>query len=172
MLRHEIATLAYRAEKVLRDVPPGFPEFAASPRSRTALALVAHLGDLMEWGARMARGEMRWVPVPQTSWESAVERFFATLADFDASVAEVPADGRRARRLFQGPIADALTHVGQLAMMRGMCGAPVRPESYARATITAGRVGRDQHDVRAEFDDDASPQERGGHESSARSGDS
>jgi len=159
-LRHTLATLAYRAEKALRDAPPQFAEFRASPRSRPALALVAHLGDLLEWGTRMTRGEMRWVPVAQTSWTAATDRFFAALAEFDAALAAPPAECLRHEVIFQGPIADALTHVGQLNMMRGMFGAPVRPESYARAAISSGQVGRDQSGgARVEFDGDASPQE-------------
>jgi hypothetical protein len=156
-LRHTLATLAYRAEKALRDAPPDFPTFRPSPHSRSALALVAHLGDLMEWGERMARGEKRWQAVPQTSWDAAVDRFFDGLAALDAALAETPPGSLPGEIIFQGPIADALTHVGQLTMMRGMAGAPVRPESYARANVTAGRVGRDQDGRRSEFDGDASP---------------
>jgi hypothetical protein len=156
-LRHTVATLAYRAEKALRDVPPDFAEFRASPHSRSALALVSHLGDLMEWGERMARGEARWQAVPQTSWAAAVDRFFRGLAALDSALVEARSESKRHEVIFQGPVADALTHVGQLTMMRGMAGAPVRPESYARATISAGRVGRDQDATRSEFDGDASP---------------
>jgi hypothetical protein len=158
-LRHTLATLAYRAEKALRDAPPELAEFRASPQSRPALALVAHLGDLMEWGVRMTRGEMRWAVVRQTSWSAATDRFFAAIAELDAALAAPAAECLRHEIIFQGPIADALTHVGQLSMMRGMLGAPVRPESYARAAIAAGRVGRDQSDARVEFDGDASPQD-------------
>ena len=156
-LRHTVATLAYRAEKALRDAPPGFPEFRSSSHSRSALALVAHLGDLMEWAERMARGEGRWHAVPQTSWAAATDRFFRGLAALDRALVEMPSESLRHEIIFQGPVADALTHVGQLTMMRGMTGAPVRPESYARANIIAGRVGRDQDDARSEFDGDASP---------------
>ena len=156
-LRHTLATLAYRAEKALRDAPPDFTEFRASPRSRPALALVAHLGDLMEWAVRMTRGEMRWGAVPQTSWGPATDRFFTAVAELDAALAAPAAECLRHEIIFQGPIADALTHIGQLTMMRGMLGAPVRPESYARAAIASGRVGRDQSGVRVEFDGDASP---------------
>jgi hypothetical protein len=156
-LRHTVATLAYRAEKALRDAPPGFSEFRPSSQSRTALALVAHLGDLMEWGERMARGEMRWQPAPQTSWDAAVDRFFDGLTALDRALVATPRETLRQDVIFQGPVADALTHVGQLAMMRGMIGAAVRPESYARAHISVGRVGRDQDVVRTEFDGDASP---------------
>jgi hypothetical protein len=156
-LRHTIATLAYRAEKALRDVPPGFADFRASSHSRSALALVAHLGDLMEWGERMARGELRWQAVPQTSLAAATDRFFRALAALDRALAETSSTSLRHEVIFQGPVADALTHVGQLTMMRGMTGAPVRPESYARAKISVGRVGRDQDGTRSEFDGDASP---------------
>jgi hypothetical protein len=156
-LRHTLATLAYRAEKALRDAPPSFADFRGSPQSRSALALVAHMGDLMEWGERMTRGERHWQPVPQTSWEPAVDRFFRALAALDAAVAEAPSETLRQDVIFQAPVADALTHVGQLTMMRGMAGAPIRPESYARANITVGRVGRDQDATRSEFDGDASP---------------
>lgn len=160
-LRHVIATLAYRAEKALRDVPSDFSQFRPSPHSRSALALVAHLGDLMEWAERMARGEVRWQSIPQTSWTSATDRFFRGLAALDQALTEAWPEGRPHALIFQGPVADALTHVGQLTMMRGMVGAPVRPESYARARISAGRVGTDQDAVRAEFDGDASPQSPG-----------
>src|SRR5689334_18501757 len=91
-LRHTIATLAYRAEKALREPPPGFAEFRPSPQSRSAPALVAHLGDLVEWGERMARGERRWIAVPQSSWQSAADRFFRALAALDTAVAEMRPD--------------------------------------------------------------------------------
>ncbi len=157
-LRHTIATLAYRAEKALREVPPGFADFRPSPMTRSPLALVAHIGDLMEWGTRMTHGESRWQPVVQMSWSSAVDRFFAGLRALDQAVAEARPESLPHERIFQGPVADALTHVGQLAMVRGIAGAPVRPESYARAAIRIGRVGQDQETIRVEFDGDASPQ--------------
>jgi len=159
-LRHTIATLAYRAAKVLRDTPPDFGQFCPAAQSRTALSLVAHLGDLMEWGERMARGEVRWEPVPQTSWPEAVDRFFGALGALDAAVAGQASESTKHTIIFQGPVADALTHVGQLAMMRGLAGSPIRPESYARAQITTGLVGRDQPGPRGEFDGDASPPAR------------
>ncbi len=156
LLRHTVATLAYRAEKVLREPPPGFAEYRVSPASRTALDIVEHLGDLVEWGARMAQGEYRWEPAPAGNWAGACERFFRGLLALDESVERSSFEGHSADQIFQGPVADALTHVGQLALLRGVASAPVRPESYARAEITTGRVGRDQSAVRREFDGDAS----------------
>ena len=157
-LRHTLATLAYRAEKALRDPPPGFEAFRPAPQCRPALAIVAHMGDLMEWGERMAHGERRWEAAPQPSWDAAVDRFFRALAALDGALAARVTEPLPLEVIFQGPIADALTHVGQLAMMRGMAAAPVRPESYASARIAVGRVGRDQDTERREFDGDASPQ--------------
>ena len=156
-LRHTVATLAYRSGKVLRDVPADFASLRPSASTRRPLDVLAHMGDLMQWATRMARGEDSWTPLPATDWESALERYFQGLRDLDASLAREPLERAQAERIFQGPVADALTHVGQLALMRGMCGLQVRPESYARADIRAGRVGRDQPAPRAEFDGDASP---------------
>ena len=155
MLRHTLATLAYRAEKVLRETPPGFADFRSSPNGRTALAILGHMADLMEWGQRFTVGENKWKPGETSSWDQARERFFTGLAAFDAGLAAA-APSIALEPIFQGPIADALTHVGQLSLLRGAAGLPVKPESYARAEIQTGRVGRDQSSKRTEFDGDAS----------------
>jgi hypothetical protein len=156
LLRHTVATLAYRAEKVLRDPPDGFAAYRLSPSSRTPLDILEHMGDLVEWGDRMARGEYRWEPAPTGSWAAASDRFFRGLLALDESVGASTFEKHSAGQIFQGPIADALTHVGQLAKLRGAISAPVKPESYARAEIRIGRVGREQAPPRAEFDGDAS----------------
>lgn len=154
-LRHAVATLAYRAGKVLRDAPDGFGDVRAGASSRSAAEILAHMVDLLAWGERLARGEYRWEAGGATDWSAGVSRFFDGLAALDRALAESTAPCS-AEVLFQGPIADALTHTGQLAMLRGLAGAAVRPESYARATIAAGRVGRDQAAPGREFDGDAS----------------
>lgn len=156
LLRHTVATLAYRAEKAVRDAPDGFADYRASPSSRTPLEILLHLGDLVEWGDRMAQGEYKWIPGTSPDWESASDRFFASLQAFDASLAASTFETYSPEMIFQGPIADALTHVGQLTMLRGALNAAIRPESYARAEIAVGRVGRDQSSTRKEFDGDAS----------------
>jgi hypothetical protein len=156
VVRHLAATLAYRAAKVLRDVPPGFAgtEFAAV--TRRPVQIVAHMADLMAWAVTLTRGEYVWKPAGSDDWNTEVHRFFDGLAAVDRALgADGPFPGS-IERLIQGPLADALTHVGQLAMLRGMAGAPVRPESYARAEIVAGRVGFEQSPPGREFDGDAS----------------
>jgi DinB family protein len=151
MLRHALATLAYRAAKALRDAPPEFSGFAPAPGSRTAGQILAHMGDLMDWGASIARGQQAWKDSPVQAWDADVQRFFAALERFDDAVADLDPDDPLEPKLFQGAIADALQHTGQLTMMRRLAGAPIRGENYAAAAITIGRVGLDQEPPRREF---------------------
>ena len=155
-LRQLAATLAYRAAKVLRDAPPSFATFTCGDATRTPVRIVAHMADLMAWGVTIADGDIKWNPGGSDDWDREVARFFDGLAALDrALAAEGPFKGS-VDKVIQGPLADALTHVGQLALLRGMAGAPVKPESYARAKIEAGRVGLEQAAPGYEFDGDAS----------------
>src|SRR5262245_12980464 len=144
LLRHTVATLAYRAEKALRDVPPGFTGHRPEPGVRTPLELVGHLGDLIEWATRTAQGEWVWKPASAGEWNADLDRFFTALSALDRYLASDAPLGHPAGVIFQGPIADALTHVGQLAMLRRLAGSPVRPESYGRAEAEAGGGGKGQ----------------------------
>ncbi len=152
MLRHTLATLAYRGGKAVRDAPEGFAEHRASPSSRTPGQILAHVGDLLDWAVALADGRHEWHDSTPLAWEKEIERFYAGLAALDARLAAPEPLGFSAARLFQGPIADALTHVGQITLLRRMAGAPVRGENYFKAEISAGRVGPDQSPPRREFD--------------------
>ena len=155
-VRQLAATLAYRASKVLRDVPPTFANFTCGDSTRTPVRIVAHMGDLMAWGVTIADGDIKWNAGGSDDWDREVARFFDGLGALDhALAAEGPFKGS-VDKLIQGPLADALTHVGQLALLRGMAGFPIKPESYARADIVIGRVGREQSPPGREFDGDAS----------------
>jgi hypothetical protein len=156
VLRQLAATLAYRAAKVLRDVPPGFGHQAFGDSTRQPVRIVAHMADLMTWGVAMAAGGKEWKADGGDDWKTEVDRFFKGLTALDAAIATDGPFAGSIDKLIQGPLADALTHVGQLSILRGMAGAPVRPESYARATIVAGRVGLEQAPPGFEFDGDAS----------------
>ena len=156
VVRQLAATLAYRAAKVLRDVPPDFATRSFGTTSRQPVQIVAHLADLMAWGATIARGDVKWKAEGTGDWTTEVDRFFAGLQAIDRELAADAPFAGSLEQLIQGPLADALTHVGQLAMLRGMAGAPVRPESYARAEIVPGRVGMEQAPPGREFDGDAS----------------
>ena len=152
LLRHAVATVAYRGEKSLREAPPGFGSFDAGASVRTPLVLVAHIGDLFDWSLSLARGEGQWRESPPGAWDSEVARLYASIAAFDAYLAsDAPLQGG-VERLLQGPVADALTHVGQLMLLRRMAGAKVKSENYFRADVAPGRVGLEQVPAKREFD--------------------
>ena len=150
MLRHTLATLAYRGGKAVRGAPASFAESRSG--TRTPIAILAHVGDLLDWALQLARGQEVWKDAAPLPWEQEVGRFFAGLKAFDDYLASDAHLGFPAEKLFKGPIADALTHVGQIAMLRRMSGAPMRGENYFKAEIAAGRVGPEQSPPRREFD--------------------
>jgi hypothetical protein len=150
-LRHTVATAAYRAGKALRDAPPGFGDFQPSPGTRRPDQILAHMGDLFDWALALAQGRKDWRDSVPLAWGQEVLRFFRTLAAFDEYLASGAAVACKPEDLFQGPIADALAHTGQLCMLRRMYGYPVRGENYFQAEIVAGRVGIDQARPRREF---------------------
>ncbi len=152
MLRHALATLAYRAKKPLQGAPPEFAHFQIAPGSRTPEEILAHMGDLMDWALACANGAEVWHDSRPLGWDEEVSRFFAGLAALDCRLADPAPLHISSDVLFQGPIADALTHVGQIAMLRRLAGEPIRPENYARAEIQSGRVGMEQPAPRREFD--------------------
>jgi hypothetical protein len=152
MLRHTIATLAYRGGKAVRGAPAEFGMYRCAATTRTPCEILAHIGDLLDWGLALARDQESWRNAVPQAWGLEVHRFFQALDRFDAYLASDGALGCPAEKLFQGPVADALTHVGQIAMLRRMAGCPVRGENYHRADIVAGKVGPGQTPPRREFD--------------------
>jgi hypothetical protein len=152
LLRHALATLAYRGGKAVRGAPDAFSAFHLAATSRTPVQILAHIGDLLDWALALAKGAEAWRDSPPRPWPDEVSRFYDALARLDAQLAAQPLVNVTAEQLLQGPIADALTHVGQLTLLRRLAGAPVRGENYLRAAISAGRVGPDQPQPRREFD--------------------
>jgi hypothetical protein len=151
LLRHAVATLAYRSGKAIRGAPDGFADFKASEKTRTPGQILAHLGDLIDWALSMAKGKQEWHDSPVLSWDEGAKRFFVTLKSIDDYLASDAPLHASAERLFQGPVADALTHVGQIAMLRGIAGSSIRAENYFKADIAAGRVGPEQTAPQREF---------------------
>jgi hypothetical protein len=151
LLRHGLATLAYRGGKAIRDVPTASADFAAAGGVRTPGQILAHIGDLLDWGLSIAAGKRTWKDSSPLPWEKETERFFSALKQLDDYLASSETLHATPERLFQGPIADAFTHIGQIAMLRRMAGGPVRGESYFEAEITIGRVGAEQTPPKREF---------------------
>jgi hypothetical protein len=152
LLRHTVATLAYRGGKAVANAPDGFNSFRLSDGSRTPEQILAHIGDLLDWALSIASGKQTWHDSKALPWKEEVARFFAALEAFDSYLASDKALSASEEQLFQGPIADALTHVGQIAMLRRMAGAAIRGENYFVAEIKAGKVGPEQAAPRREFD--------------------
>jgi hypothetical protein len=142
LFRHTLATLAYRAARALEDAPETFATFDEAGRQPTQI--LAHMGDLFDWALSMAEGKQRWHNSQPLPWPEEQRRFFAALKAFDAYLTSGERIHAPLERLFQGPVADALTHVGQLAMLRRLAGCPIRGENYYVAEISLGRLGASQ----------------------------
>jgi hypothetical protein len=151
-LRHTVATVAYRGGKAVRGAPAGFASFSGDASDRTAVKILAHVGDLYDWALTQAQGAEAWRDSAPLPWDREVDRFFAALQRFDAYLASDAPLGVTPERLFQGAIADSLTHVGQIAILRRLAGAKMKSENYSKAEIVVGRVGNEQTPPRREFD--------------------
>jgi hypothetical protein len=152
LLRHAVATLAYRGAKATRGAPEGFEALKAGEATRTPGEILAHVGDLLDWALSMAEGKAAWADSKPLPWAAGIARFHAGLAKLDAFLASDAPLAVPPEKLFQGPIADALAHVGQIALLRRLGGNAIRGENYFRADIAAGRVGEEQAPPRREFD--------------------
>ncbi|PYU14241.1 MAG: hypothetical protein DMG37_08030 [Acidobacteria bacterium] len=152
LLRHTLATVAYRGGKALRGAPDRFATFHIGDKTRTPAQILAHLGDLFDWALSIAQGKQAWKDSAPLPWNAEVERFFATVQKFDDYLASSEPLHGSTEGLFQGPVADALNHIGQIAMLRRLAGSPILAENYFKADIVAGRVGPEQSAPRREFE--------------------
>src|SRR2546428_5521485 len=144
MLRHFLAALAYRTQKALRGAPSGFGDFAAGERTRTPRQLVRHMTSVLGYARTYFVGGRYW-PEELPDLASEVERFHAVLSDVAGRLERgEPLLGVTPEQLLQGPFADAMTHAGQLALLRRLAGAPVPPENFIVADIHADRLGPEQ----------------------------
>ena len=151
LLRHMVATVAYRGGKAVRGAPASFAAFSGDASDRTAVKILAHLGDLYDWALSQAKGAEAWHDSTPLAWDREVERFFAALQRFDDYLASDAPLAVTPEKLFQGAIADSLTHIGQIAILRRLGGAKMKSENYSRAEIVAGRVGQEQTAAKREF---------------------
>lgn len=143
LLRHLVATLAYRGGIAVLDAPQNFSEFRIHETTRTAGEILAHIGDLIQGSLYLVKGEFVYLQSSPQMWEEDVKRFFNAVKEFDLYLAsEVPL-GQPIEKILQGPIADALTHVGQIVMMRRLAGKPIREGSYFAAEIKAGEINEE-----------------------------
>jgi hypothetical protein len=152
LIRHAVATVAYRGGKALRGAPDSFAGFSIGDKSRTPAQILGHMGDLFDWALSISTGKQTWHDSMPLAWNAEVDRFFAAIKKFDDYLASSEPLHAPFENLLQGPIADALTHIGQIAMLRRLAGSPIKGENYFKAEIAAGRVGFEQPAPRREFD--------------------
>ncbi len=142
LLRHTLATLAYRASRALDGAPDSFAGFAGA--GRMPVQILAHMGDLLDWALTAAVGKERWRAAQPQQWKQEKQRFFESLQALDSFLAtggelKAPID-----RLMQGPILDVVGHVAQLSMLRRLSGTPTKGENFYVAAVVIGQVGADQ----------------------------
>ena len=143
LLRHLVATVAYRGGLAVSDVPENFSVFRVNVTTRTPGELLAHIGDLLEGSLYLVKGEMIYLTSEPMSWAEEIRRFFSAVKEFDSYLASEAPLACSVEKLIQGPIGDALTHVGQIVMLRRIAGRPVRAEAYFTADIVAGEINEE-----------------------------
>ena len=144
VLRHFLAALAYRTQKALRGAPPQFADFSAGAGTRTPRELVRHMASVLGYARTFFIGGV-YQPEPLESFEAEIERFHEVVDELGAHLARgTPLQHLTCDQLLQGPFSDAMTHAGQLTMLRRLSGSPVASENFLFADISADRLGSDQ----------------------------
>ena len=140
VLRHLVATVANRGGVAVSDAPEGFAVFRVDEDVRAPGEILAHIGDLLEGSLYLLKGEMVYLASSPLPWDEEVSRFFSSAERLDAYLESGAPPACPIEKLIQGPVGDALTHVGQIVMLRRVAGSPVRAESYFSAAIIPGMV--------------------------------
>jgi hypothetical protein len=143
MLRHLLAALAYRTQKALREAPAGFGEFRASPDVRNPREVLKHMTSVLGYARTFFVGGEYW-PESLATLDEEVERFHAVLGSLSEHFNSGEFSRMSPERFLQGPLSDAMSHAGQLAMLRRLFSSPVPPENFIMADIRASNVSADQ----------------------------
>jgi hypothetical protein len=149
LLQHFLAALAYRTQKALRGAPPSFADFDVGSNVRTPRELLWHMTGVIGYARTMLHGGP-FEPPRLDAFDAEVERFHLALRDLRDDFADPSLEAKITDSQFlQGPLSDAMTHAGQLAMLRRLHGSPVPSENFAQAAIEAANVGASQPEPRA-----------------------
>jgi hypothetical protein len=138
LLRHLLATVAFRSRVALKDAPPNFAHFRVAESSRTPAETLAHIGDLIIGSKYLLQGEVVLLRSEPLSWDDEIARFYLAVNDLDSLLDSNATLANPIERMVQGPIGDALTHVGQIIMLRRIFGSPVREAQYFTAEVVPG----------------------------------
>ncbi len=143
LLSHSVAAIAYRTHKAIHGAPAGFGSFKAGPGVRTPQQILRHMSDVLGFASTFYTGG-RWRAHLKPSWSEEVDRFYEVLGVLRQHILDDELKGTTPERLLQGPLSDAISHSGQLAMLRRLAGSPIPPENFIEADIHEDRVGADQ----------------------------
>lgn len=138
LLRHMLATVVFRGRIAIADAPADFADFRADETSRSPVEILAHIGDLLQGSYYLLRGEYVELASNPRVWSHEADRFFSVAKELDAFLAKDEPLAYPVEKFVQGPIGDALTHVGQIVLLRRLAGSPVRQEPYFEAEIIPG----------------------------------
>jgi hypothetical protein len=140
LLRHLVATIAFRTKVAVADSPADLADFKINETIRTPGQILAHMGDLMQGSMSLMKGDFVYINSVPLPWKAELTRFFSVVKEFDTFLASEATLRQPIEKIVQGPIGDALTHVGQIVMLRRAAGSPIRPELYFTAEITPGEM--------------------------------
>jgi len=152
LLQHFLAALAYRTQKALRGAPESFADFRAGTNVRTPRELLMHMTSLMGYARTLLHGG-RYEPPRVDTFSEEITRFHGMLGALLDDFADPTLEARITDQQFlQGPLADAMTHAGQLAMLRRLAGAPVASENFIYANISPRNLTENQAEPAAPDD--------------------
>jgi hypothetical protein len=144
LLKHFLAALAYRTQKALRGSPEDFADFRAAPGIRTPHELIRHMDGVLGYARTFFIGG-KYRPPKLDDFQGAVLHFHEVLTDLGHDLeSRSELHDIKPEQLLQGPFADAMTHAGQLAMLRRLAGSPIPSENFIYADIRADNLGPDQ----------------------------
>jgi len=138
VLRHALATIAFRGGIALTDAPTDFAEFRVSESTRSPAEILAHIGDLIVGSHYLLRGDFIRLESRPLPWDEEIARFFTGVRELDTFLASDKPLADSVEKMIQGPIGDALTHVGQIVMLLRIAGAPIQEAEYFTAEIVPG----------------------------------
>jgi hypothetical protein len=142
LIRHFLSTISYRAEKALEKAPENFPSLELRDGVRTPKEIMHHINELIIRSKKRIKNEdLDGFTLEDLEWEDEVNRLFFSVKELDDTIVEEQdnLDPELAKRLLQGPLADVMTHIGQLAMLRRLAGSPIIAENFMRADISPGK---------------------------------
>jgi len=149
LLRHYLASIAYHAQKAIRDAPTGYWTFTPGNQVRTPELIVRHMTSVLGYARTFFVGGV-YRPAVLPTIQAEIDRFHEVLEDLgrllnsDSELHQITEN-----QLLQGPLSDVMTHIGQLSLLRRLHGSPVPPENFIYADIKGTRLGKDQPEPQA-----------------------